>query len=186
MGQAETKEGKRSSLGSNQSPISPQAAHHPHDQVFFTFLLFLFTFLLFVYIFGCLFNLYFVCIKQRASTPTPSLMNSLDRTKQQRSRRASHEDTIKDGKMINIFLKKNKKLIVQYFFDPMWAKRFFYFKLISCFLSNFFFRFLDPRKTNSKPQSDFVLPVGLPGKYWNIHMMLKFYLYLPFLKEIKE
>jgi len=85
MGQAETKEGKRSSLGSNQSPISPQAAHHPHDQ--------------------------------RASTPTPSLMNSLDRTKQQRSRRASHEDTIKD----------------------------------------------DPRKTNSKPQSDFVLPVGLPG-----------------------
>ena len=76
MGQAETKEGKRSSVGSNQSPISPQAAHHPNDH--------------------------------RASTPTPSLMNSLDRTKQ-RTRRASHEETIKDGK---IFFSRVIKVIL--------------------------------------------------------------------------
>ena len=119
MGQAETKEGKRSSLGSNQSPISPQAAHHPHDQVCLLFYKICLLFCcLFTFLAVCLI-LYFICIKQRASTPTPSLMNSLDRTKQQRSRRASHEDTIKDGKMISIFLGKNEKLIVQYFFDPM-------------------------------------------------------------------
>ena len=51
MGQAETKEGKRSSLGSNQSPISPQAAHHPNDQVCLHFSAVCLHFLLFVYFF---------------------------------------------------------------------------------------------------------------------------------------
>ena len=88
MGQAETKEGKRSSVGSNQSPISPQAAHHPNDQ--------------------------------RASTPTPSLMNSLDRTKQ-RTRRASHEETIKDGKII-----KEKSVKLMYFISRVFLPWIFF------------------------------------------------------------
>ena len=55
MGQAETKEGKRSSLGSNQSPISPQAAHHPHDQVCLHFCYF-------CLLFCCLFTFLAVCL----------------------------------------------------------------------------------------------------------------------------